>query len=62
MTVTWKTQETVESIDEVVEVPEPLKDAVRISVEALMNGASWEMEKEQQIYVDIAMFGEVQRR
>ena len=43
----------LQSIVEVVEVPEPLKEAVSISVEALMSVARWEMEKEQQIYVNI---------
>ena len=58
-------KETVEmpqlqSIDEVVEVPEPLEEAVSIPVEALTSEARWEMEKEQQIYVNIEMWGEVQ--
>ena len=39
----------VQSIDEVVEGPEPLEEAVSIPVEALMSEARWEMEKEQQI-------------
>ena len=48
--MTWIQQETVEmpqlqSIDEVVEVPEPLEDALSIPVEALMSEARWEMEK-----------------
>ena len=49
-------------IDEVVEVPEPLREAASVLVEALMNEASWEMEKEQQIYVNIKMYDEVQRQ
>ena len=60
-------QETVEmpqllSIDEVVEVLKPLEEAVSITVEVLMSEARWEMEKEQQIYVNIEMYDEVQRR
>ena len=48
--VTWIQQETVEmpqlqSIDEVVEVPEPLTEAVGILVEALMSEARRETEK-----------------
>ena len=44
VTVTWIQQETVEMpqlqfIDEVVEVPGPLKEAVSIPVEALMSEA-----------------------
>ena len=49
----------LQSIDEVVEVPEPLKEAVSITVEALMNEARWEMGKEQQIFVNIGMYDEV---
>ena len=50
----------LQSIDEVVEVHEPLKEAVSISLEALMSEARWEMEKEQQIYVNVEMYDEVQ--
>ena len=57
--MTWIQQETV---DEVVEVPEPLEEAVNISVEALMNEARREMEKDQQIYVNTEMYDEVQRQ
>ena len=32
-----------------------------ITFEALMSEARWEMEKEQQIYVNIEMYDEVQR-
>ena len=39
----------LQSIDEVVGVPEPLKEAVRILVEALTSEARSGMEKEQQI-------------
>ena len=46
---------------EVVEVLEPLKEAVSIPVEALTNEARWEMEKEQQIHINIEMYDEVQR-
>ena len=52
----------LQSIDEVVKVPEPLEEAVSIPVEALMSDAHWEMEKEQQIYVNIEMYDEVQRQ
>ena len=45
----------LQSINEVVKVPEPLKDAVSIPVAALMSEARWEMEKEQHIYVNIEM-------
>ena len=51
----------LQSVDEVVEVLEPLKEAVSIPVEALMSEARREMEKEQQIYVNIEMYEEVQR-
>ena len=56
--MTWIQQETAEMpqlqfIDEVVEVPEPLEEAVSIPVEALVGEARWEMENEQQIYVNI---------
>ena len=50
----------LQSIDE-VEVLEPLEEAVSIPLEALMSKARWEMEKEQQIYVNIEMYDEVQR-
>ena len=44
----------LQSIDEVVEVPGPLKEAaLSIPVEALISDARWEMEKEQEIYVSI---------
>ena len=46
-------QATQDLYSEVVEVLEPLKEAVSIPVEALTNEARWEMEKEQQIYVNI---------
>ena len=63
---TWIQQKTAEmpqlqSIDEVVEVLEPLEEAVSIPVEALMSEARWEVEKEQQIYVNIEMYDEVRR-
>ena len=45
----------LQSIDEVVEVQETLKEAVSIVVEALMSVARWEMEKEQQIQLNIEM-------
>ena len=45
-----------------VEVPEPLKEAVSIPMEALMSEAPWKMEKEQQICVNIEMYDEVQRQ
>ena len=51
----------LQSIDEVVEVLEPLKEAESIPVEALMSEARWRMEKEQQIYVNIEMYEEAQR-
>ena len=51
----------LQSIDEVVEAPEPLKEAVSIPVEALKSEARWEMEKEQQIHVNTEMYDEVQR-
>ena len=65
VTGTWIQQEAVEmpqlqSIDEVVEVPEPLKGAVSIPVGALTSEARCEKEKEQQIYVNIEMYDEVQ--
>ena len=65
MTVTWIQQEAVEmpqlqSIDEVAEVLEPLEEAVSISVEAPLSEARWEMEKEQQIHVNVEMYDEVQ--
>ena len=50
----------LESIDEVVEVLEPLEEAVSVSVEALMSETRWDMEKEQQIYVNTDMYDEVQ--
>ena len=64
--MTWIQQETVEmpqlhSIDEVVGVLELLEEAVSIPVEALMKEARWELEKEQQIFVNIEMYDEVQR-
>ena len=37
----------LQSIEEVVEVPEPLEEAVSIPVEALTSAARWETEKEQ---------------
>ena len=52
----------LQSIDEVVDVPEPLEEAVSIPVEALMSVARSEMEKEKQIYVNIEMYDEVQRQ
>ena len=60
-TVKWVQQETVEmpqlqSIDEVVEIREPLEEAVSIAVEALMKEVRWEMEKEQQMYVNIGLW------
>ena len=48
----------LQSIDEVVEVPEPLEEAVSIPVEALMGEARWEMEKELQIYVNVETYDE----
>ena len=65
--MTWTQPETVEmpqlqSINEVVEVPEPLKEAVSVPVEALMREARWETEKDQQIYVNIEMYDEVRRQ
>ena len=43
----------MQSIDDVGEVLEPLKVAASIDVEALMNEARWEMEREQrQVVVD----------
>ena len=36
----------LQSIDEVVEVPEPLEEAVSVPVEALTNEARWEMAKD----------------
>ena len=56
MTLSWIQQETVEmqqlqSIDEVVEVPEPPWKRSRVR--------RWKMEKEQQIYVKIEMYDEV---
>ena len=51
----------LQCIDDVVEVLEPLKEAVSILFEALMSVARWEMEKEQQIYVNIEVYDEVQR-
>ena len=50
----------LQSIDEVVEVLEPLEEAVSISVEAPLSEARWEMEKEQQIHVNVEMYDEVQ--
>ena len=52
----------LQSIDEVVEVLEPLDEAVSIPVGALMGEARWEMDQEQQIYVNIEMYDEVRRQ
>ena len=51
----------LQSIDEVVKVPEPLEEAVSTPVEALMSEARWEIGKEQQIYMNTEMYDEVQR-
>ena len=45
----------LQSIDEVVEVPEALEEAVSVPVDALTSETRWEMAKEQQIYVNIEM-------
>ena len=47
----------LQSIDEVVEVLEPLEEVVSNLVEALTSEARWELEKEQLIYV---MYNKVQ--
>ena len=64
--LTWIQQETVEmpqlqSTDDVVEVPEPLREAVSIPVEALVSEAHWEMEKKQRIHANVEMYDEAQR-
>ena len=63
---TWIQQGTVEmpqlqSTDEVVEVPQPLREAVSIPVEALTSEARRDMEKKQKIYANIEMYDEAQR-
>ena len=51
----------LQSIDDVVEVPEPLREAVSIPVEALVSEARRRMEKKQQTCANIETHDEARR-
>ena len=51
----------MQSVDDFVEVPEPLREAVSIPVEALMSEACMRWMEKQQIYANIEMYDEAQR-
>ena len=52
----------LQSIDEYVEVPEPLEETVSIPVETLMSESRWEMEKGTADLRDIKMYDEDAQR